>query len=61
MTEALNKILEFAFDQLELEKLLLNHKSANVATKGLVDKVGFKFVGTGRTTGAWLISAVNWD
>jgi RimJ/RimL family protein N-acetyltransferase len=45
MTEACTAVVDFAFKQLSLNKLLVSHFSVNVASKQLIKKLGFEKVG----------------
>jgi len=45
MTEAGRRVLQFAFQELELHKLFVSHFSVNDASKNLIKRLGFRFVG----------------
>lgn len=45
MTEAGHRILEFAFQDLKLHKVCVSHFSVNDASKSLIKRLGFRYVG----------------
>jgi ribosomal-protein-alanine N-acetyltransferase len=45
MTEALAKVIDFAFNELKLRKINICHESLNKASEGLIRKAGFKLEG----------------
>lgn len=45
MTEAGQRVLQFAFGQLKLHKLFVSHFSNNVASENLIKRLGFRYVG----------------
>jgi len=48
MTEAGQRVLEFAFGELKLHKLLVSHFSNNLASENLIKRLGFRYVGEQR-------------
>ena len=45
MTEAGRSVLQFAFNELKLHKLVVSHFSDNVASENLIKRLGFRYVG----------------
>lgn len=43
-SEAINKVIEYAFNELKVDKLFAGHNPNNSASKKLLTKVGFKFI-----------------
>ena len=43
-SEALNKVIEYAFEELKVSNLFAGHNPENSASKKLLTKVGFRFV-----------------
>ena len=41
MVEAVNKVLEYAFETLELKKVLCGHSTTNLQSKRVIEKTGF--------------------
>ncbi len=48
MTEAGRRVLEFAFAELKLHKLVVSHFSTNLASENLIKRLGFRYVGEQR-------------
>ncbi len=44
MSEAVSKVIEFAFNSLELDRLVVGHFTANKKSKRIIEKMGFKYV-----------------
>ena len=45
MTEAVRKLIEFAFDELKLQRIDVNASTKNKASNSLIKKLGFKYEG----------------
>jgi RimJ/RimL family protein N-acetyltransferase len=45
MTEAGRRVVEFAFKELRLHKLVVSHFSNNAASENLIKRLGFRYVG----------------
>jgi len=58
MTEACNLVMAFAFEKLKLHRLVVSHASAKKASKALIEKLGFHFIGIEhqafKKNGKWL-------
>ena len=48
MTEAGRRVLQFAFGELKLHKLVVSHFSDNAASENLIRRLGFRYVGEQR-------------
>jgi len=48
MTEAVNRILQFCFEDVNFHRVQVSHNSLNRASKGVIDKCGFVYEGTFR-------------
>lgn len=44
MTECGERVLDFAFNELKLNKLLVGHHLVNAGSEGLIRRLGFKFL-----------------
>lgn len=47
-TEALNKVVEVAFNNLEISRIEISHATENIGSQRVIEKAGFKLVGTKR-------------
>lgn len=45
MTEAGQRVIQFAFGELKLHKLFVSHFSNNLASENLIKRLGFRYVG----------------
>lgn len=45
-TEALQAVFQFAFDELEIQRIVADHMTENVASGRVMEKVGMKHIGT---------------
>jgi len=45
MTEAGRRVVQFAFEELKLHKLVVSHFSENAASENLIKRLGFRYVG----------------
>ena len=48
MTEACNRVMDFAFDELRLHKIAVSHFGPNERSKALIFRLGFRHIGTQR-------------
>ena len=48
MTEAGQRVMQFAFGELKLHKLLVSHFSGNLASEKTISRLGFRYVGEQR-------------
>jgi len=48
MTEAGQRVIQFAFGELKLHKLLVSHFSGNLASEKTISRLGFRYVGEQR-------------
>ncbi|HOP12045.1 MAG TPA: GNAT family N-acetyltransferase [Oscillospiraceae bacterium] len=46
MTEAVNAVIEYGFERLNLHKIQVSHKAGNIASKRVIEKCGFVYEGT---------------
>ncbi|HNX15066.1 MAG TPA: GNAT family N-acetyltransferase [Oscillospiraceae bacterium] len=46
MTEAVNAVIRFGFEQLNLHKIQVSHKAGNIPSKRVIEKCGFIYEGT---------------
>ena len=46
MPEAARAVLSFGFENLDLHKIIAHHFSENIPSKKVIEKLGFRFVGT---------------
>ena len=46
MTETGHAVIQFAFSKLGLNRLIVGHHLENIASKKLIDRLGFKLIGT---------------
>lgn len=46
MTEAVNRVLAFCFDEASFHRVQVSHKDINMASKGVIKKCGFTYEGT---------------
>ena len=48
MTQACGRVIDFAFDELGLHKLAVSHFGPNERSKALIERLGFRLIGTQR-------------
>ncbi|WP_330218163.1 GNAT family N-acetyltransferase [Robbsia andropogonis] len=57
MYEALSPVIEFAFDEYELHRLMANYRPENIRSGRLLERLGFEIEGRARSylkiNGAW--------
>jgi ribosomal-protein-alanine N-acetyltransferase len=47
-TEAVARVMEYGFDALALHKIVVSHFGVNTASRKLIDRLGFRYIGTQR-------------
>lgn len=60
-TEAARRVLEYAFDEMELEVVTVNHYAFNTASKKVILKCGFHYDGTLRKAGKLVDGITDYD
>ena len=53
ITEAAQRVIDFAFSNLSLHKIKVGHINGNVASEKIIEKLGFKLVGIERKEFYW--------
>ena len=54
MTEALKRVMEFAFNVLKVPQIFISHAEANIGSGRVQDKAGFKVIGRIKNYRAWI-------